>query len=279
MSQSQTETNGISQFDCNGRFALRLKRLPVLLYHHVGPARTNTYQSLTLSPARFERQVSWLARRGYAGVRPSDWLAYYRAGAPLPAKPVLLTFDDAYADLVDYALPVLRCYGFKAAVFVVTGQVGGTNAWDEARGSGTHRLMTDEQIREWSTQGIEFGAHSRTHANLTNLADEELKEEIAGSGKDLASILGAMVISFAYPNGSYDKAVQNYVREAFPLAFTVEEGLNDLRTDPCLLRRTMVQPGDSLIDLACRVRLGWSPILHLRSSIARVRHRLQGRNG
>ena len=246
------------------------RRLPVLLYHHVGPLRAGAVPGLTVSPQRFERQVRWLARRGYAGIRPADWAAWRRDGKPLPAKPVLLTFDDAYADLAEHALPVLRRYGFGAVVYVVTGQVGGTNAWDEARGFATLRLMTAEQIRYWATQGIEFGAHSRTHADLTTLPAQELADEVIGSRNDLAAILGSPVVSFAYPYGFHNQAVDDCVRKAFELAFMADdqnEGLNYLLTDPIYMRRTMVQTGDSVADVACRARWGRNPLMDLRARL------------
>jgi glycosyltransferase involved in cell wall biosynthesis/peptidoglycan/xylan/chitin deacetylase (PgdA/CDA1 family) len=252
-------------------------RLPVLLYHHVGPLRPGTIPGLTVSPQRFERQVRWLARRGYQGIRPADWLRWRHEGKGLPDKPVLLTFDDGYADLVEYALPVLRCYGFGAAVYIVTRQLGGTNAWDEARGSDTHRLMTAEQIRYWATQGIEFGAHSRTHADLTTLSASELSEEVAGSGQDLESILGSRVVSFAYPYGFHNQAVDDCVRGTFDLAFLADdhaEGLNHLLTDPFQMRRTMVQTNDSLVALESRVRWGRNPFENLRARIG-LRTRLK----
>jgi len=239
-------------------------RLPVLLYHHVGPERPGTMRGLTVSPEKFARHVGWLARRGYKGICPSDWLRWRQEGKGLPEKPVLITFDDGYEDLVEHALPVLRRYGFGGAVYVVTKHPGGTNAWDEARGWGTMRLMTADQIRFWATQGIEFGAHSRTHADLTSLDAEELTEEIAGSAKDLASILGSRAVSFAYPYGFHNRRVEDCVRSAFDLAFIADddnEGLNDLRTDPHLLLRTMVQSDDSLLAVECRARWGRYPLL------------------
>lgn len=241
--------------------------LPVLLYHHVGPPRPGTYPELTVTPAQFERQIRWLARHGYVGVRPSDWLAWRRGAARLPERPVLLTFDDAYADLTEFALPVLERHGFGAAVFAVTGLFGGTNAWDEALGCGTHRLMTATEVREWAARGIEFGAHGRTHADLTTLGPGELDAEIGGSAQDLARQLGAPPVAFAYPWGYYDQQVRDRIRAHFELAFTCDEGMNDLRSDSHLMRRTMVQPGDRLLDFACRVRLGWSPLVRLRSRL------------
>lgn len=242
-------------------------RLPVLLYHHVGPLRPGTIPELTVSPERFERQVRWLARRGYTGIRPSDWLRWCREGTGLPDKPVLLTFDDGYADLTEYALPVLRRYGFGAAVFVVTGQIGGENRWDQAHGLGPHRLMTAEQIRKWAAHGIEFGAHSRTHPDLIALSRAEVADEVAGSGQDLTNLLGTRIVSFAYSYGHNNETVRDSVRRTFDLAFTCEEGLNDLRSDPLLLRRTMVQPNDSWLDLESRVHWGWNLLERLRARL------------
>lgn len=242
-------------------------RLPVLLYHHVGPLRAGTFPEWTVSPERFERQVRWLARRGYTGICPSDWVRWRRDGKGLPDKPVLLTFDDGYVDLAEYALPVLRRYGFGAAVFVVTGQIGGENRWDQAHGSGPHRLMTAEQIRKWAAHGIEFGAHSRTHPDLTALSRAEVADEVAGSGQDLTNLLGTRIVSFAYSYGHNNETVRDSVRRTFDLAFTCEEGLNDLRSDPLLLRRTMVQSNDSWLDLESRVHWGWNLLERLRARL------------
>lgn len=248
-------------------------RLPVLVYHHVGPPRVAAYSELTVSPQKFNDHVRWLHLRGYVPIRASDWLAHCRDQKPLPKKPVLLTFDDAYADIAEFALPVLHVYGFHALVFVVSGCTGKTNEWDLARFPGPHRIMTLEQIREWAAKGIEFGAHSRTHPDLTKLDDDSLAAEVSGSARDLAAILTEPVISFAYPYGYYAQRVREEVKRSFNLAFTDEEGLNDAKTNPLLLRRMMVRPGDSIFGLECRLRLGRNPILDLRWRL-RLRSRL-----
>lgn len=242
--------------------------LPVLLYHHVGPRRSGTFSDLTVSPEKFRQQVYWMARSGYVGIRPSDWLGWCREETRLPAKPVLLTFDDAYADITEYALPVLREYGFGAAVYVVTSQLGGTNSWDEARGSRTHRLLNVDQILYWSALGFEFGAHTQTHPDLTTLAQNEAEREIAGSKQDLERALGTRVFSFVYPYGIYNETIRTLVRANFLLALTIKEGLNDRNTDPCDLRRSPVQPGDGLLDLWLRLKFGLNPVENLRRSLA-----------
>ena len=102
-----------------------------LLFHHVGPPRSNTHPSLTVDPHRFQRYVETLKRRGFVGLSASDWANHRNTGQGLSNKDVILTFDDAYADLTTYALPTLVRLGFRATVFAVAGAIGGTNSWDE----------------------------------------------------------------------------------------------------------------------------------------------------
>ncbi len=227
-----------------------------LMYHHVGPSRPGTQREWTVSPKQFERQIRWLARRGYAGIRPSDWFRWVREGTGLPKKSVLITFDDAYADTAEFALPILRRYGFGAAVFVVTQRIGGTNTWDEQQGCGTLQIMTAEAIHYWAERGIEFGAHGRMHGDLTKLSLIDCSAEIAGSKSDLRALLGAPAISFAYPYGEHNCAVRELVRAEFDLAFCVEEGVNYLKSDPHALRRVNIGPDVSMFEFAVKVRTG-----------------------
>jgi peptidoglycan/xylan/chitin deacetylase (PgdA/CDA1 family) len=232
-----------------------------------------------VSSQRFEEQMRWLARRRYVSVKPSDWLRWVRRGEDLPEKPILLTFDDAYADTAEYALPIVRKYGFSCVVFVVTRQVGGTNTWDQATSAEPLQLMTAEEIRHWASQGIEFGAHSRTHVDLTQLSTADCAEEITSSKNDLIALLGSPVISFAYPYGKFNETVHKSVRQEFDLAFTAEEGMNDPRTDPHLLRRTLVRAGDSLVHFALIAHSGlrvsgWRVRLAARTRFKKMLRRL-----
>ncbi|MGC2163254.1 MAG: polysaccharide deacetylase family protein, partial [Silvibacterium sp.] len=253
------------------------RQVPCLIYHHVGPAQPGAMREWTISPEQFERQIGWLADKGYVGIRPSDWQCWRRDGTGLPSKPVLITLDDAYADTAEFALPILKRYGFGAGVFVVTARIGRTNTWDEAQGSGTLHLMTAEQIRSWSGQGIEFGAHSRTHADLTQLTTQELNAEVKGSKDDLAALLGTVPTAFAYPFGCHSEAVCKAVRKEFDLAFGSEEGMNYLRTDPYLLHRVPIGPATSLWALSWIVRRGglqqirdWRVRVGLRTRVKRA---------
>jgi glycosyltransferase involved in cell wall biosynthesis/peptidoglycan/xylan/chitin deacetylase (PgdA/CDA1 family) len=237
-------------------------RLPILLYHHVGQDTLGEYRELTVSPATFERDIRWLSRHGYTGIGPSQWLDWIRQGTPLPNKPVLITFDDAYADIAKHALPVLEKYRFRGLVFVMTERVGSTTPWDGAP------TMRADEIADWSRRGIDFGAHTKTHPDLTKLSDAELDAEIRGSKADLEAFLGMPVTTFAYPFGLTNSKAVAKVRNTYDLGFSTIEGVNDLSTDLSLLKRAMVHEGSPLAVLRWQLRFGYNPIQRVRFRLA-----------
>jgi peptidoglycan/xylan/chitin deacetylase (PgdA/CDA1 family) len=253
------------------------QRLPVLLYHHIGCERPGAYRYLTVEPRRFEQHIRWLSAHGYSTITPSDWLAWRHEGKALPRQPVMITFDDAYADLCRFAFPTLKAYGFGATVFVVAGLIGRTNQWDANRYA-QFPLMSEQQLGEWVSEGvIELGAHSRTHPDLASLeSDEELIAETRGSREILEAIGGKPVVSFAYPYGSYHERSRAAVSRAFDLAFTTQPGLNSLGTDPFLMRRIEVITGDTIATLARGLRTGRRRTL-LRRAVSGTTRRLIGR--
>jgi peptidoglycan/xylan/chitin deacetylase (PgdA/CDA1 family)/glycosyltransferase involved in cell wall biosynthesis len=244
------------------------REISVLFHHRVGPPDARIESALTVSPPDFERQIDWLAKHGYTTIAPDEWFRWCTEGRPLPAKPVLLTFDDGYADLTEYAFPVLERHGFRAGVFAVSDELGGAYSWDEyGRG---FSLVGAPALREWSGRGIEVGAHSRSHPHLDALGDAEVEDEVVGSRRVLSDALELPVRSFAYPYGAYDDRALQHVRATYDVAFTVQEGLDDLGTDLHQLRRTMVHPGASLFEFGLQVRLGWNPVQRLRERFAQI---------
>lgn len=249
-------------------------RLPVLMYHHIGWCKRGMYPGLSITPGHFSAQMHWLADNGYTPIASADWLAWCDAGTPLPAKPVLITFDDAYADLVKHALPVLARHSFHAVIFVPTAYVGKSNVWDQDNGRPALDLMSRDEIKAWTQRGVEFGAHSRTHPEMDHIRAGAVQEEVEGSRKDLEEICGAPVVAFAYPYGSYNSEVREIVARSFRFAVTTEEGINSLGTDLLQLRRTMVQPGDTLVDFGSRVRFGFSIPERMKTNLRRAVRRV-----
>jgi peptidoglycan/xylan/chitin deacetylase (PgdA/CDA1 family)/GT2 family glycosyltransferase len=226
--------------------------LPVLRYNHVGQhAGSSGDDNQTVTPAQFGRQMEWLARHGYTGIRPSDWLRSRSEGKALPRRPVLITFDSDDADVVEHALPVLRRLDFGAVIYVTTRRLGAS------RNGSMARPMSVAQMKQLAREGlVEFGAHSRTHPDLTKLSAAQLREEVEGSAEDLEGILAQRPLSFAYPHGRHSAAVRDCVARNYGLALTSDPGLNGLATDPYLLRSVTIHPTDGRFSFACRVRFG-----------------------
>jgi peptidoglycan/xylan/chitin deacetylase (PgdA/CDA1 family) len=253
-----------------------LNRLPVLLYHHVGPARPGTSPWLTVSDHRFGAQLRRLRGWGWRTIGAEEVAAWLLDGRPLPRRAMVITFDDAYADLAKTAFPLLERAGFRATVFVPTAHLGATNAWEAPAAQG-HRLLDPAAVRRWSKRGIEFGAHTRSHADLTRLDRAGVEREVLGGKRDLEELLQAPVDSFAYPYGVADPVSRSVVASAFRIAFTALEGPNRADADPHSLRRTMVQSVDTALDLGLRLRLGRSPVRLARQQLGVTRRRLRER--
>jgi glycosyltransferase involved in cell wall biosynthesis/peptidoglycan/xylan/chitin deacetylase (PgdA/CDA1 family) len=237
------------------------RRVPALLYHDIVADTADALPgALSIKSDAFARQIRWLKRRGYQGITPSQWRDWCASEGPLPPKPIIITFDDGYASLLVNAFPILRWHQFPATVFVVTREIGGSNTWDQSLQFPVRLLLSADEIRQSRIEGIEFAPHSRTHAHLMACPPEQMRAEVCGSATDLMSVTGVSASSFAYPYGEYDESVREATAACFALAFSCAEGLNDLSTDLFSLRRTMVQPGDSLLDFICRVKFGWNPI-------------------
>jgi peptidoglycan/xylan/chitin deacetylase (PgdA/CDA1 family) len=238
-----------------------------LLYHHVGPVCPPACRGLTIEPGVFARQMSTLSAMGYTAILPDDWAAHVRGEKDVPSRSVMITFDDAYADLCQYAFPVLEKHGFPAIVYVPTALVGGTIKCSPRDSAAELPLMATEDLLKWAARGVTFGAHSRTHADLTALDVAAATSEIVGSRDDLSRLLGTSITSFAYPYGRFNDEVESVAAVNFSTAFTIEEGLNDNTIPLSALHRTMVQRTDSLADVLLRARYGKSVLQKMRAAI------------
>lgn len=193
--------------------------LPVLNFHGIDGDES----PVSLAPREFERQMELLAERGYAVIPFREALDLLARPGALPGRTAALTFDDGLESVYSAALPVLKAHGFRATVFLVTGAEGNCVSWEREESISSGRLLDAGQVRELADSGFEIGAHTRTHPHLTDLEDEELHREVAGSRDDVAEIAGSAPATFAYPYGDHDERVVEAVRRAgFSGACTVE---------------------------------------------------------
>jgi peptidoglycan/xylan/chitin deacetylase (PgdA/CDA1 family) len=188
--------------------------VPILTYHQVDatPPRGTAYRSLVVSPATFARQMGLLRLLGYRGLCMTALEPYLRGEKT--GKVVGITLDDGYVNNLEHALPVLQRNGFSATCYVVSGQLGGTNLWDHAKGVAPKRLMDASQLRAWVAGGQEVGSHTRTHVDLLKVDACVARDEIAGCRRDLQDLLGTDVRHFCYPYGFHRAEHAAMVRQA-----------------------------------------------------------------
>jgi peptidoglycan/xylan/chitin deacetylase (PgdA/CDA1 family) len=222
-----------------------------LMYHSVSPDPDDPYR-ITVRPERLDRQLWWLRRLGRRGVSVAELIEARQQGRG--QRFVGLTFDDGYADFVDYALPALTRYHFTATVFVLAGRLGGDNAWN-AKGP-RKPLMTPDQVRQVAGAGMEIGSHGLRHVSLPSVGDEELAAELLQSRHILQEITGQNVGGFCYPYGHLDSRVVSGVQAAhydYACAIWSAEF-----TGQHAIRRTYIRDADSPPQL--RAKDLWSSV-------------------
>ena len=215
--------------------------IPILMYHKVNPYRKTGGLGLRVLPREFAWQMSYLKEKGFNVVTLDEAVDYLEYNKPLPSKPIVITFDDGYQDNYYFAFPILKKYGFKATIFIITGIVGKTNEWDEREGKPTNYMLTWQQINEMSKYGIDFEAHTVNHPRLTRVPLEVAAKEIVDSKKMLEGKLKRPVKYFCYPYGLYNEQIEEIVKNAgFRAATTTKIGINSRGTDLFQLKRLRV---------------------------------------
>lgn len=243
------------------------RSVPVLMYHHVSPAAG----AVTVSPEHFADQMAMLAREGYTTLGARAF-SEYLAGKRVPAKSVVLTFDDGYLDNWVHAHPVLAKHGFTALGFLVSGWVTSgpvrPNAADSTSADNLPNLLghsaakaaieageTDRAVMRWSEidamrQAGTFEFHSHTHTHIrwdrvsANAAAKRasLREDLLQARAALARHLGDVSDHLCWPQGYFDT---DYVEEAHAAGFrhlyTVEPGTNRRHGDPARILRLDVR--------------------------------------
>ncbi|HEY1627839.1 MAG TPA: polysaccharide deacetylase family protein [Streptosporangiaceae bacterium] len=216
--------------------------VPVLMYHALSTARTADFHRWTLSAERLARHLEFLAREGYRTLTISSLAELLSKGGPRTGERLIaLTFDDAYADFGEVALPMLTRYRMTATLFAPTGYVGGSSGWMCGEGEGDRPILSWTELTEIAAAGIEIGAHSHTHPQLDRVTTRELTAQVTWPKAELERRLGQPVRSFAYPYGRYSRRVRDAVAAAgYSAACTMNSWAATAGSHPLELPRTPV---------------------------------------
>jgi peptidoglycan/xylan/chitin deacetylase (PgdA/CDA1 family) len=218
------------------------RAVPILLYHSISEDVPAKFADWAVPPRMFAEHMAYLSENRYTPITVTRFAASITGNnGPLPDRPVVLTFDDGFADFYTDALPILKQYGFEATLYIPGGLVGASNhrLYDE---SGKHLLDWD-QIAEIGETGIECGAHSYSHPQLDTLSIASARREVFHSKEVLENRLGRRITSFSYPHGYYSKAVRRLVQEAgYTSACGVKHAMSGTADDHFSLARIIIRP-------------------------------------
>lgn len=206
--------------------ALPAAGIRVLAYHGIDTGGS----PLSVHPDRFRAHLAYLKDNGYRTLSSSEYARQRPLGRSRDDREVMITFDDGFQGLHQYAFPVLKEFSFTAVVFLAVGYVGGPAAWierdlsaiatrilpdlglrdgevdqhvEQLRRCSGRRLLSWDEIGEMHEYGIDFQSHSCTHAFFSNLTAQSVGRELEGSKAELEKRLCKKVECFAYPYGDY----------------------------------------------------------------------------
>lgn len=240
----------------------QMTAIPVLMYHHVN--KTGSFINVT--PSKFDRQMKYLKEEGFHTIDTKDYLEMIEKKIQIPEKTVMITFDDGWLDNWLYAYPILKKYGLKAVIFIITSLIteNKKRANDKNNlpelpdhkgclekievGKSAEVMLSWDEIKEMEESGIiDIQSHSHTHQRWDKLYKntEELRRhlnlELALSKSIIEKKLNKDCSSICWPWGIYNENYINLARSAgYKLCFTTEKGSNNLFSDPYRIKRIVI---------------------------------------
>ncbi|MCW3117723.1 MAG: polysaccharide deacetylase [Chitinophagaceae bacterium] len=212
---------------------LKTKQIPILCYHQIRdwrPTDSKMAMAYIVPVNAFSQQIKMLADSGYHTILPDQLYNYLTNGSPLPAKPVMLTFDDTDLDQFTIGEPELKKYGFKGVFFIMTVSLGRPH------------YMSKEQVKTLSDEGHVIGSHTWDHHNVKKYAGNDWVTQIDKPTKQLEAITGKPVNYFAYPFGLWNKeAIPELKKRGFKAAFQLYAKRDE--QDPLFTIQRIIVPG------------------------------------
>jgi peptidoglycan/xylan/chitin deacetylase (PgdA/CDA1 family) len=219
---------------------------PVLIYHHVKPLLPSDdaiERGLTVLPSHFEAQLRYLRTSEYHVITAGQLVRHLRTGSSLPANPVVLSFDDGYADMFSQVYGRLLRAHMKGTFFIVPSFLG------------TPRYLSWRQVEIMAAHGMDIEAHTMTHPDLTRISPRSVRWQLTEARRELRARLHRVVNVLAYPYGAYSpQVVAAVARAGYQAAFTTQQGWVESSAHPLIEPRVYVDIDDTLTIFVGRVR-------------------------
>jgi peptidoglycan/xylan/chitin deacetylase (PgdA/CDA1 family) len=203
--------------------------VPILVYHALGPAPAGApFPGLYVSYGDFKAEMAWLNAHGYQAVTLDQVMkAWYHRGT-LPAKPIVITFDNGYPQQVRFAPHVMSKYGWPGVLNEIT-----------------ENHLPPSYIWPVIHRGWEVDSHSLTHPDLTAESPAGLWAQVHQSRVFLQKTFHIAVNSFCYPSSRYNAGVIAAVKRAGYTNAVTEGDAYATSADPYLLPRFEIEGGVS----------------------------------
>ena len=204
-----------------------------MCYHHIReakPGQSETMKSYSVSPEAFAEQMKALKDSGYETILPGQLYEYLAHGMALPAKPVMLTFDDTDEEQFTIGATEMQKYGFKGVYFIMTISIN------------RPRYMSKEQLKQLADSGHEVEAHTWDHHMVTKYKGNDFDIQFVKPKKKVEDITGKPAEYFAYPFGIWNEAAIPELKKAgYKMAFILSTKRDS--TEPLYTIRRMIVPG------------------------------------
>ncbi len=222
---------------------MKYSRIPIVVYHDI----SNIDNLWCVPPAEFEAQVQFLAENGYQTITLDELQEGILKDKETTKKLVAITFDDARKGVYQHAFPLLKKYGFTAAVFAVPAWIDGKDIPAAERYS---EFMSWKELKELQAAGFIIGSHSYSHRNLTKLTAADRRQDLELAEKALQEKLGVAVRHFTYPFGKWNKELAEELGKRYSVVFSMERGFSKnpgAYARQAVLRKTSLEEFASLL--------------------------------
>ena len=229
--------------------------IPVLLYHNI--SKEKNYKDVHVKA--FYEQMKLMKKMRYKTVNLN------RINSKNLQKKFVITFDDAYQNIHDYVMPILKELDYTATCFFVSNYINKFNYWDISNNNFKKiPLMTDAQLNDWKDNDFEVGSHSLDHSNLNDLDEDELIIQLSESKKNLEDKFNIDVESFSYPYGKYNKNVIQLVKKYYRFAVTTKRSRFKFnKFDLLEIPRIPVNPDTNIFKFYLKIKTIYEDIKYI----------------
>jgi peptidoglycan/xylan/chitin deacetylase (PgdA/CDA1 family) len=227
-----------------------LFEIPIVTYHKI--CYDKEFGINVVWPSQFQRHMKYLHERKF---HPITFIDIVKGN--IPSNPIIITFDDGYQSIFDYALPILQKYHFRAVIYIITNFIGKYNLWDAKLSGNRFMHLNQEEIYALHQAGMEIGSHGKTHRGLIFLNREDIESELSESFEFLKDLTHQRILSIAYPFGLQNNQIQQIARKVGYHFGCINLWGVQPKNNPFCLKRIPVYRIDNLNVFHNKLSNGW----------------------